>query len=230
MAKNVLPGISNSFGGCLRDFKLNKVALTDPLSTYGTVPCSDQKENGTYFGPDGGYIILQDNFYVGPTFSLEMDIKPRNNHAVLLSIAAVGKGGDYLNLQMLDGSLKFTVNNGAGPQMVNFSLNEGQSFCDGHWHNIKVYKTKNLLTISADSMSKFFVIKQQKSTDTNTKDPLYLGGLPNDYNHPSLETRDNFHGCIRRLTIGKKPRRKKHLGVNQLEAHGDVKRDYCPTY
>lgn len=53
----------------------------------------------------------------------------------------------------------------------------------------QIYKTKNLLTISADGASKYFVIKQQRSTDTNTKDPLYLGGLPDDYQHHSLETR-----------------------------------------
>jgi len=41
---------------------------------------------------------------------------------------------------------------------------------------------------------------------------------------------DGFHGCIRKLTMGKKPRRKKDLDVTQLEAHGDVNRESCPLF
>lgn len=52
------------FGGCLRDFKLNGVELTEPSAMHGVKPCSETMENGLYFGPQGGYAVLQDVFNV----------------------------------------------------------------------------------------------------------------------------------------------------------------------
>lgn len=59
-----LKGVSPVFGGCLRDFKLNNVELTEPAVLHGVKPCSETMENGLYFGSNGGYAILQEQFNV----------------------------------------------------------------------------------------------------------------------------------------------------------------------
>lgn len=115
----------------------------------------------------------------------------------------------------------------------------------------QIYKTKNLLTLSVDGVAKFFVIKQVKATETNTKDPLYLGGIPPDYSNRGLETNgliiiifyfndyvskvpilitESFRGCIRGIIMGKKPRRKKDLDLKDVHVHGDVHYGpFCPV-
>lgn len=54
---------------------------------------------------------------------------------------------------------------------------------------IQIYKTKNLMTMTVDGKSAMKVIKKADSTETNTKDPLYLGGVPDGYRTRGLDTR-----------------------------------------
>ena len=47
----------NSVIGCIRDFKMNDVAIGEPKGSYKTLPCLDGlTEMGTYFG--GGHIAF----------------------------------------------------------------------------------------------------------------------------------------------------------------------------
>ena len=63
-----------------------------------------------------------------------MDIKPRSTSGVLLAVH--GKR-DYLLLQMVDGVIKFTVDNGKGPITSSFKPPKDEFlFCDGNWHQI----------------------------------------------------------------------------------------------
>ena len=43
---------------------------------------------------------------------------------------------DYLILQMVDGTMTFTVDNGRGPIMAIFKPEDEFKFCDGNWHEI----------------------------------------------------------------------------------------------
>uniref|UniRef100_A0A914RBG3 Laminin G domain-containing protein n=1 Tax=Parascaris equorum TaxID=6256 RepID=A0A914RBG3_PAREQ len=63
---------------------------------------------------------------------------------------------------------------GGGAEAVSFVPPSSSALCDGHWHHIKLYKTKNLVTLTVDGKSKLHIMKKGKKTDTNTKDPLYL--------------------------------------------------------
>ena len=69
-------------------------------------------------------------------FSLELEIKPRVASCVLVAI--IGDNGDYLTVQMSDGSLIFTVDNGAGAETMTYTPDSKRQLCDGHWHHIKV--------------------------------------------------------------------------------------------
>lgn len=41
-------------------------------------------------------------------------------------------------MELSDGVLVFSVNNGAGPETVTFVPDQKRQLCDGHWHHIKV--------------------------------------------------------------------------------------------
>lgn len=90
-------------------------------------------ESGHFIGPGGGFITAYKRFKVGLDFDITMEIKPRNISGVLLAIQG---RRDYLALQMVDGGLTFTVDNGRGPITAVFKPDSPFAFCDGKWHEI----------------------------------------------------------------------------------------------
>ncbi|VDK75274.1 unnamed protein product [Litomosoides sigmodontis] len=224
-ASRILPGAKSVFGGCLRDFKLNEMKFDVPPSEIGTVPCSQYIEEGLYFGEESGYAILNNNLKVGSSFNIELEVRPRIKTAVLLSVGIL----EYLTLQFINGTVKFIVDNGAGPETVTHVPNMSNALCDGHWHHIKLYKTKNLMTLTVDGRSNLNIMKKGKKTDTNTKDPLYLGGVPKGTKSRGLETTEGFLGCVRVLNMGKKPRKRKNIDLSQVSLFGDITKNSCPV-
>jgi laminin alpha 3/5 len=91
--------------------------------------------NVTLKGPlsfNGGYIKLNEVFRVGSDLAISMDIKTSNCTGVLLSVH--GKKTFFIG-EMVDGSVKFSVDSGDGPRTVTLSPESGSSFCDGQWHS-----------------------------------------------------------------------------------------------
>ena len=80
-------------------------------------------------------------------------MKPRTKNAVLLSVGVL----EYLTLQILNGTIKFSVDNGAGVESVTYSPPANNIICDGHWHQIKVS--------SNFSASKIDLALQEKEPD-----------------------------------------------------------------
>ncbi|VDM99456.1 unnamed protein product [Thelazia callipaeda] len=162
---------------------------------------------------------------VGSSFNIELEVRSRTKTGVLLSVGVL----EYLTLQFFNGTVKFTVDNGAGPEIVSHIPSSSNALCDGHWHHIKLYKTKNLMTLTVDGRSNLSIMKKGKKTDTNTKDPLYLGGIPKGTRPRSLETSEGFLGCVRVLNLGTKPRKRKNVDLTRVSLFGDVTRNSCPV-
>lgn len=130
----VFQNTTTPFNGCIRGISMNSKPL-DPTSEYGVIPCSDNVEVGTFFG--GGshsYIKLKERFYMGTMFNIRMDIKPRHDSGLL--VAAHGRK-DYYVLELHEGELKLTVDNGKGPVTTVFRSTNKYHLCDGKWHNIQ---------------------------------------------------------------------------------------------
>lgn len=89
-------------------------------------------EEGNYF--IGGYVVLKPRWVVGNDFKIKMDIKPRNIAGLILTVH--GKR-DYLVLEMVNGGIRFTVDNGRGPIVTSFSPDRTDYLCDGQWHTIQ---------------------------------------------------------------------------------------------
>lgn len=112
---------------------MNDKPMENPIK-YNVLPCSDFVEEGVFFNRGGGYVRLREKFKVGIELDLKMDIKPRNVSGLL--VAVYGKR-DYLVLEMVEGSISLTVNNGKGPISTLFAPGKKHYFCDGNWHHIQ---------------------------------------------------------------------------------------------
>ncbi|CAJ0953978.1 unnamed protein product, partial [Mesorhabditis belari] len=232
--REVVPNIRSEFSGCLRELKLNDKKFDSEAEEHGVVPCSHYQESGMFFGDAGGYAIVNKEFTVGTTFSAEFEIRPRTNNAVLFSVGVL----EYLNLEILNGKIRFTVDSGLGSESINFTPSgtsgNNLTLCDGHWHSVKVNKKKLLITVTVDGRSSILVLKKVKKGEPTTKDPVYVGGVPDGAVNKGLKTTDNYVGCLRVVHFGAKKekvrvRMRKQIPTRDIEVFGDVNKVECPV-
>ena len=74
------------------------------------------------------------SFRVGVVIDIKLDIRPRRASGVLMSVHG---RRDFLLLQMVNGVLKFSVDNGKGAISAQYTPPHEYYFCDGHWHTIQ---------------------------------------------------------------------------------------------
>lgn len=128
----------DQFFGCIKDIKLNNNLLVKSISDLANplrntvLPCSDNVEEGCFFGKSGGFVKLQEKFNVGEDLKISMDIKPRNLTGLLTSVH--GKK-TYLIVEMVKGNIHFTVEGGDNARSTIFFSDEDKSLCDGNWHS-----------------------------------------------------------------------------------------------
>lgn len=208
----------------------------------GVVPCSDKVEPGYFFGPEGGFLLASRRYRVGLDFDITMQIKPRNISGVLLAIQG---RKDYLILQMVDGTMTFTVDNGRGPITAIFKPESAFQFCDGNWHEIhgkssiqvlpsyinlmkmsfcSAVKAKNVVTLSVDDIFAQPGIGVPGVSSTDTNHGLFIGGHPRPDRLNGLRTSGSFVGCIKDIVIEGKP-----LNVEPDMLKGDISSHVCPT-
>lgn len=79
------------------------------------------------------FMFTDDRFSIGKEISIKLEIRPRNVSGLLVMVHS---GKDFLVLQLVNGELKFTVDNGNGPVVTSFQPPSPVYFCDNGWHNI----------------------------------------------------------------------------------------------
>ncbi|XP_046883214.1 laminin subunit alpha-3-like isoform X2 [Hypomesus transpacificus] len=190
--------------GCVRNFKNNGTPMPEPSTNHGASPCFDgQTQNGAYFSGQGAYVIINDSFVVGSSFELVFEFRPRSHSGVLLHVGDSqprprSDAGHHLSLYMLRGEVVAQVNNGAGEFKV--SVRPKHTLCDGMFHRVAVIKRKNVVEMHVDTVG-HYKIGPPSSSSTLTKDPLYVGGIPEVSRHPSLPITSSFLGCIQNMQI-----------------------------
>ncbi|GAB6025535.1 hypothetical protein CHUAL_011266 [Chamberlinius hualienensis] len=221
--KSNLQGVGNSLNGCIRNINFNKDPVGQPTLNEGTSPCSDNVEVGAFFGADGGQLVIFDEFRVGMKLTVKMEIRPRNLNGVLLGVQDKKKK-DFLFLQIIDGNIRFSVDNGIGIISTTYKAPSDGYLCDGEWHSIVAVKDKNVVTISVDNKFADPGLGVPGVSATDTNDPLYIGGVPADSKFRDLQTKSSYVGCIRNLQINK---REEPLVSGTV--FGDVTPGSCPT-
>merc|ERR1712027_125266 len=141
-------------------------------------------------------------FRVGLDFDITMKIKPRNTTGIILAI----KGRkDFMILQMVDGAMTFTVNNGRGPIVAVFKPDYKFRLCDGQWHEIHAVKAKNVVTLSVNDVFAQPGIGVPGVSSTDTNNPLFLGGHPRPGKFSIRGDQVNYSGCMKEVGIEGKP-------------------------
>lgn len=207
------------FSGCIRNIMTSERKPSKP-QPFGVIPCSENVEQGVFFGKGGGHIKLKDRFKVGLDMTISMDIKPRTMNGLLLSVH--GKKA-LLLLQLINGTITFTVNNGDGDIVAVFKPDETQNFCDGAWHSINAVKSKYVITLTVDGVSSQPSIGNANSPSTDTSRPLFLGGHPFLGKARGLTIRRPFLGCVRNVKI-----KDKLQAIQAGMTVGNVQTGVCP--
>ena len=73
-------------------------------------------------------------FSVGRVFEMAMEIKPRTINGAIMSVHG---RRDFVLLQLRNGSLELSVDNGKGIITTTYTPFSPWSFCDGQWHSIQ---------------------------------------------------------------------------------------------
>lgn len=144
------------FKGCLRNLSIRKRHPGEPTFRKSIEPCTEATEPGFAFYPNAGYmklckkkfkifvyiikfsltyflIFTAEKFKVGRRIKINLQIKPRTPSGILL---VVHGEKDYMVLQMVNGTIKFTVDNGRAPLSSSFST-QPYDLCDGRWHSVQ---------------------------------------------------------------------------------------------
>jgi laminin alpha 3/5 len=215
-----LLSIDSPFRGCLRNFQIKNKPPSSPTYINSVQPCTSEVENGFYFYPNAGYLKLSEKFKVGRNIKLSLTIKPRKPSGILVSVHGER---DFMVLQMINGTIKFTVDNGKGPLYSSFSK-DTYDLCDGNWHSIRVSKSKNVVTLALDNTYSSPGIGAAGKDTTNTNHPLYLGGHPDPSSVRGLETTEQFVGCMKDFQI-----ENRQFKFNHDTIVGSVGIHSCPT-
>jgi laminin alpha 3/5 len=209
------------FNGCLRDITFNMLPIGQPTREFFVQNCSSVAESGTYFGQKGGHVVIFDKFRVGQNLDIAVDIKPRSQEGVLLSVH--GNGSDFVVLQLSEGSVIFTTDNGAGPITIQYVPQTQNSLCDGQWHSIRAIKNKHILTLTVDGINVEPQNGKSEISAADTNDPLYIGGIT-DLQIRGVVANGDFSGCIRNLRVNNVLQ---YLATGTPK--GDVKLGACPA-
>lgn len=175
-----------------------------------------------FFG-DGlrSHVILRKRFSVGRVFEMTLDIKPRKNNGVIMSVHG---RRDFVMLQLRDGAVELSVDNGKGIITAKYTLPSPWMMCDGAWHSIQVIKNKNLAILVVDGTSTSPVSGKIGATATDTKHPLFLGSQPRITQRRGEAVSEKFVGCVRNVTINKDP-----VDLVYATFVGNVDAGSCPT-
>ncbi|XP_013408769.1 laminin subunit alpha isoform X2 [Lingula anatina] len=217
--------VTQSFMGCVRSFALNDTPFGNPDNETAVSSCSDDYEVGAYVGADGGYLTLDNNFKVGIDLDIEFEFRPRTLSGVIMSVTS--QRGDYLAVQMINGSLIVNVNNGGGEITAKYTPpdNARNTMCNGEWHEVKIQKAKNVVALTVDGLFVAPAFGKQGQSSTDTNDPLYFGGVPDVTKAKGIQTGQQFVGCIRAVKFNKELK-----NFAMAETFGDVNLNTCPKY
>ncbi|XP_072297637.1 laminin subunit alpha-3-like [Eucyclogobius newberryi] len=219
----------HSVSGCIRNFKMNGASMTEPSANHGAGPCFEgHAQKGAYFSGSGAHVIVNDTFVLGSSFELLFNIRPRSPTGLLLfagdsSLARYGSDmGHYLTVYMLRGEVVAQVNTGKGEFMV--SVKPKSTLCDGMFHKISVIKMKNVVQLHVDTVDNYKIGPPLAITPL-TKNPLYVGGIPELGRQNVVPVASSFVGCIDDMTINNEP-----VLFNRLSAVvGPVNLKECPA-
>ncbi|XP_073431896.1 laminin subunit alpha-2 isoform X2 [Dendrobates tinctorius] len=194
--------VLHSIDGCIRNFRMveGNTDFNNPTSSFNVGSCFANPQKGTYF--DGsGFAKTVGAFKVGTDLLVELEFRTTRSNGVLIGIS--GKKMDGLGIELVDGQLLFHADNGAGRFTAVYDPEVPGSLCNGQWHKVMANKIKHRLEMIVDDNKVEAASPNAASTSTDTNDPVFVGGYPDDVKQFGLTTQVSFKGCIKDLKLAK---------------------------
>ncbi|XP_054586009.1 laminin subunit alpha-3 isoform X3 [Nothobranchius furzeri] len=175
--------------GCMREFRMNDVAVGEPDSSHKMLPCfGGLSEMGTYFG--GGHIVSDETLTVGSDLLLSFELRPQHMTGLLFHF----KGDkNSLNVYLLKNKVFVDLND------VRVTVTPHKSLCDGKFHKVTVSKQETVIQLVVDSISERKV--SLSLSNPRAQYSLNIGGMTNRGSPVSPP----FIGCLRNVTLENKP-------------------------
>merc|ERR1719481_2570701 len=105
---------------------------------------------------------------------MSMAVRPRTNNGVIMSVHG---RRDFLMLQMRNGVVELSADNGGGIIRATIEPPTQHYFCNGEWHNFVVSKVREVLVLQVGDMYSTASGKAEAAS-MNTNHPLFLGSQP----------------------------------------------------
>ncbi|XP_051832660.1 laminin subunit alpha-5 [Antechinus flavipes] len=210
------------FKGCVRNLKMNGQPLETPTQLHGVVPCyTGTLEKGLFFAAQGGSVILEHPTTWGPDLELVLEVRPRAAAGLLFHLGS-RQGPPYIRLEADGDKVLVRADSGAGEFSTSVTR---PPLCDGLWHRISVIKGRSMLRLDVDTKGNYTVAPASVPSII-TKEPLYLGGLPETSKSTvSPSSLPGYYGCIRNLVANRRPVDLTRTGIIQ----GSVGANGCPV-
>ncbi|CAB4016084.1 laminin subunit alpha-like, partial [Paramuricea clavata] len=163
---------------------------------------NEQQEKSVYFAGINSYMIATEAFFVGRKKLFSMDIKPQNMTGLIFALVDQKRpeNGDFVVLELNDGSVVVRVQNGDGIMQTSWTPLDGQTLCDNKWHKIVVSKVEKTLSLQVDTNPPSKV-KQGTLTVANVKDQFFLGGIPANVRSSGINVRSSYQGCLKNFRV-----------------------------
>lgn len=157
-----------------------------------------QPSTGYRFDKHGYAILRKKDFQISPDtkkFSIRLNFKTFTEDGL---IYLMGKGKQFLSLEMRDGHVLYQYDLGEGET----SLQSMNKYNDGNWHNLQALRYEKSGVLKVDGAN---VVKSKaKGNGRNliSSDNIYFGGYPPNAKHPYKPvTNEGFEGCIDEVFI-----------------------------
>ncbi|RXG51382.1 Laminin subunit alpha-4 [Armadillidium vulgare] len=166
-------------------------------------------------------VVVRPKFHVGLKFEMYLEIKPRKNTGVIMSVHG---RRDFILLQLRDGVIELKVDNGKGIIGTQFNLSNAYHICDGGWHSIQVLKNKHVIVLTVDGVHAPPASGPLGSSSADTNKPLFLGSQPRLSSRRGNAVSEKFVGCMRNVVVNSDK-----IDFSYILYVGEVNAGVCPT-
>uniref|UniRef100_A0A8D2L172 Laminin subunit alpha-1 n=1 Tax=Varanus komodoensis TaxID=61221 RepID=A0A8D2L172_VARKO len=199
-AKNI-GNVTHSIPACIGGLVLNSKELgkESPVSSFAVNKCYTTAQEGTFFDGTGFAALVKEGYKVRSDMNVTFEFRTTVANGILLGISSAKV--DAVGLELVNGKVLFSVNNGAGRITATYEPKGMASLCDGQWHKLQANKSKHHIAVIVDGNLVQTHNPHLQSTSADTNNPIYVGGYPADVKQNCLTSKSSFRGCLRNLML-----------------------------
>ena len=210
----------SNFIGHMKNFFMDDRDFFRYINDITTTPDGIFIDNeGGHLGPETSIAVNSATFhYINNTyvtlptlrirsgFDFEFMVKTRKRNGLLFYNGDAFLE-DFFAVELIDGQIQFTVNDGSGPQLLR--ANSLQRLTDNEWHFVRIsVLPTNGFNITVDEINTVLSLPNRGQT-FSFNNQLYVGGVPRhmyDTLPDSLASKQTrgFHGCLASVRINKR--------------------------